>query len=129
MIKLKKNLTDREFEIMEALWKSDRPLHATELMERTSNISANSIHRIISHLLSRGYIKIAGTVQISKSTSRLYAPLISAEEYTWDQMNKIFKTDSGKSPISPLIMYLAKKNKKKTEDLKQELLDIINNIK
>jgi len=125
---MKKNLTEREFEIMEALWKSDRPLHAGELMERTSTISANSIHRIISHLLSRGYIKIVGTVQISKVNSRLYAPLISAEEYTWEQMNKIFKKEDGKSPVFSLLKYLAKKNKNKTEDLKQELLDIINNM-
>lgn len=125
---MKKNLTVREFEIMEALWKSDRPLHAAELMERTSTISANSIHRIISHLLARGYIKIAGTVQISKSTSRLYAPLLSAEEYTWEQMNKIFKTDNGKSPVFSLLKYLAKKNRKKTDELKQELLDIINDM-
>ena len=125
---MKKNLTDKEFEIMEVLWKSDRPLHAGELLKGTSTISANSIHRIISHLLEKKYIKVAGSVLISKSMSRLYSPLVSAEEYTLWQMNKIFRKDTGKSPISSLIMYFAKKNKNNTDELKQELLDIINSI-
>ena len=125
---MKQNLTEREFEIMEALWTSDRPLHAGELLERTRSISANSIHRIISNLLARKYIKVAGSVQMTRTMSRLYSPIISAEEFTWAQMNKIFKTEDGKSPISPLLMYLAKKNKKNTAELKQELLDIINNM-
>ena len=126
---MRKNLTDREFEIIEVLWKRDKPLNAAELLKMTSSISENSIHRIISHLLSKGYIKIAGTIQVSRSLSRVYTPAISAEEYTVEQMKKIFKPQEEHSPFARLFMYLASRNKTQADIISDEILKIIEKLK
>lgn len=120
----KDELTERELELMCLLWKNDKPLTFSDIQNSTTNISKNSIHKILNKLMDMGFVKVAGTVTIGKAVNRMFTNAISAEEYTWHQMNKIFKPKENKSPLTPLLLYLVK-NKKYNEKIKTELRNIV----
>ena len=124
---MRKELTNKEFKVMCVLWNSERPLTFQELLDKLSDVSWNSINKIINKLMEEGYIKIAGAVTIKKSVNRLYTYSTTAEEYTWQQMHKIFQNTDDKSPLSPLLLYLTG-NKKYNKEVKEELRAIIESI-
>lgn len=73
-------LSHNERQIMELLWKEDRPLSRLEILAGTEDRDWNpaSVHLILNSLLSKGVMKITDT---EKKYGRTYEAVISQEEY------------------------------------------------
>lgn len=119
------NLTEREYEIMEILWQSKKPMLASDIMEAAENTSGNSVHKILNKLMEKGLVKVAGNVKVVKSQSRLYAPAVSAVEYIAIQSGEIFKSTTKKFDLKNFLLCLTKKNKSRNDEIINEIKSFI----
>lgn len=76
-------LTKSEMEIMDVLWGSDKPLSRADLLARSEEKSwkDSSVHILLNGLLNKGAIQEAGLVKRSKTYGRVFAPMMTREEY------------------------------------------------
>lgn len=91
-----KVLTTSEKEIMELLWKVQRPLSGTEIVSLSDNKSwkESYIHLLINSLMKKEMIKIDGFVKTTKNYARTFVPTMSEQEYAVRQITTsgTFKT-------------------------------------
>ena len=128
MLNKSNHLTNKEYEIMKILWDSDRPLLISEILPKADNIADNSLHPMIKKLTKNGFIKVVGNVRVVKTTSRLYAPAISVDEYAAMQLENIFKTSNKKLNLGNMVAYFAKHHKNDDKVI-SELEDFIKKYK
>ena len=85
------HLTNSELEIMETMWKMNRPLSRSEIIELTPNRTwkKSSIHILINKMLEKEVIKVDGFVRTNKNYGRTYAPLITKDDYIVSTFDKI----------------------------------------
>ena len=102
-------LTNRELEVMQILWKSDRCLTATEISELTGdkNFSIFSVQNTIKSLLSKKVIEVASYTKVYKTNAREYRPLLSANDFAMMQFKHYFDPNK-KAPLSHLVSTLLK---------------------
>lgn len=100
-------LSSKEIEVMEVLWREERSLTSTEIVELSvdSTWKKSSIHILLNSLLSKKAIEVDGFTQTGKNYARTFKPSISFEEYTVMQMqnNKSFSIQSISKIVAALI--------------------------
>lgn len=76
-------LTKSELEIMNVLWRADRPLSRSDILALSTEKSwkDNSIHILLNGMLKKEAIVEAGFARSGKVWGRLYAPNVSIDEY------------------------------------------------
>lgn len=77
----KSRLTSRDFDIMEILWKSEKPIAVFEIQKEIPELSKHSIQQIIRRLLNKDYVYVANISQNKKALMREYLPSITKEQY------------------------------------------------
>lgn len=78
-------LTDKELEIMAVLWRIQKPMTASELIEISSNRTwkENSIYIIMNTLIKKGAVALTYYKPTGTNTARAYEPKITSDEYTF----------------------------------------------
>ena len=116
------HLTNSELEIMETMWKMNRPLSRSEIIELTPNRTwkKSSIHILINKMLEEEVIKVDGFVRTNKNYGRTYAPLITKDDYIVSTFDKIKTSyfDSKSSAVTSIFAALIQ-----DKDINDELLD------
>ena len=76
-------LTKNEIEIMDLLWKADRPLSRGEILSQPEEKTwmDSSVHILLNSLLRKGAIREAGFVKCGKTCGRVYEAAISCAQY------------------------------------------------
>ena len=76
-------LTPNELEIMELMWRKNRPLSRTDIIELSPDRSwkASSIHILLNKMLDKDAIKVDGFVRTGKNYGRTYSPALSNVDY------------------------------------------------
>ena len=76
-------LTPNELEIMELMWRENRPLSRTDIIELSPYRSwkASSIHILLNKMLDKDAIKVDGFVRTGKNYGRTYSPALSNVDY------------------------------------------------
>ena len=76
-------LTPNELEIMELMWRENRPLSRTDIIELSPDRSwkARSIHILLNKMLDKDAIKVDGFVRTGKNYGRTYSPALSNVDY------------------------------------------------
>ena len=76
-------LTKSELEIMNVIWKANKPLTRGEILKLSENKTwkDSSIHILLNGLIKKGAIVEAGFAKSGKTYGRVYAANISGEEY------------------------------------------------
>lgn len=76
-------LTPNELEIMELMWRENRPLSRTDIIELSPDRSwkASSIHILLNKMLDKDSIKVDGFVRTGKNYGRTYSPALSNVDY------------------------------------------------
>lgn len=120
-------LSKKELEVMEILWKEEKALTSSEIIELSQNPSwkNSSIHILLNALLKKDIIKVENFKQKSKTYARTFLPTISFEAYTVSQMqqNKSFTFKSVPKIVAALL-----NNDKISKDENKELLKILQEI-
>lgn len=86
-------LTKNEIEIMDVLWKEERPLSRGEILSLSEDKTwmDSSVHILLNSMLKKGAIREAGFVKCGKTCGRVYEAALSCEEYhasTFDSTKK-----------------------------------------
>ncbi|AMJ40474.1 BlaI/MecI/CopY family transcriptional regulator [Anaerotignum propionicum] len=76
-------LTKNEQEIMDLLWKENKPLSRSDIINLSTERSwkASSIHILLNQLLEKGAICVNGFVKTGKNYGRTFSPAFTEEEY------------------------------------------------
>ncbi len=100
-------LTKSENEIMDLMWKEDRPLSRSEIIELTPDRTWKpaSIHILLNSMLEKKAIEVAGFVQSTKNYARTFVPSVTADAYAIMQVKSspVFSQESVPSLVSSLL--------------------------
>lgn len=107
-------LTKSELEIMNVLWKADRPLTRSDILNLSEEKSwkDNSIHILLNGLLKKEAIREDGFARSGKVWGRLYASNIDIDDYYEEN---IFSHNSAEA--LPRLLAAMLKREDITEDL------------
>lgn len=86
-------LSKNEEQIMRTLWKENRGLTRSEVIDLTENKTwkESSIHILLNQLLDKGAIKVEGTILKGINNARLYVPTVNEDEYEIMQLKNSLK--------------------------------------
>lgn len=100
-------LTKSENEIMDLMWKENRPLSRSEIIELTPDRTWKpaSIHILLNSMLEKKAIEVAGFVQSTKNYARTFVPSVSSDAYAIMQIKSspVFSQDSIPRLVSSLL--------------------------
>lgn len=125
----KYHLTNKEYEIMKILWDSGKPMLISDILLEADKVAENSLHPMIKNLINNGFIQVVGNMKVSKTTSRLYAPAITIDEYAAMQLEGVMKTSNTKLDFKNVLAYFTKRNKKNNDDVITEVEEFIKEYK
>lgn len=76
-------LTKSELEIMEVLWKEQKPLSRSFILSHAPHRTwkDSSIHILLNSMLDKGAIQIEGFEQTGRRIARTFVPTLTANEY------------------------------------------------
>ena len=60
-------LSEREMNVMQVLWKYEKPMTVTEIVESEKELTTPTVHTVLRKLLDKGYVQVIDTVQTWKS--------------------------------------------------------------
>jgi predicted transcriptional regulator len=114
-------LTKSELEIMNVLWRADRPLSRSDILALSTEKSwkDNSIHILLNGMLKKEAIVEAGFTRSGKVWGRLYAPNVSIDEYYNE--NLFSQTSQKEFPL----LFSAMVNR---EDITTDMIDELESI-
>ena len=113
-------LTNKEEEVMQALWKLEKGFVKDILAELPEKQHYNTISTIVRNLEDKGYVAYN-----AYGKTHQYYPLVSKEEYTKRFMNLAMKRYFNNNYKS-MVSFFAKEEKISAEELR-EILEIIEN--
>jgi len=100
-------LTKSENEIMDLMWKENRPLSRSEIIELTPDRTWKpaSIHILLNSMLEKKAIEVAGFVQSTKNYARTFVPSVTADAYAIMQVKSspIYSQESIPSLVTSLL--------------------------
>ncbi len=100
-------LTKSENEIMDLMWKENRPLSRSEIIELTPDRTWKpaSIHILLNSMLEKKAIEVAGFVQSTKNYARTFVPSVTADAYAIMQVKNspIYDQESIPNLVSSLL--------------------------
>ena len=123
-----KYLTEREYEIMKILWGSDKPMLISDIMKSTEITAKNSVHPMLKNLIKNGYVKVVGNIVVVKTSSRLYSPAVSLEDYMVSRINEIYNKKENWLDLKKFLLRLSEQNKNKNHELIQSVKDFIESM-
>ena len=96
-------ITNRELEILQLLWHTDRPLIASEIAALKPDLTINTVQAVLRNLLKYKYIEVAEIVYSGTVLSRSYVPVVSREEYLDFSCQKLSQLSSSSLVMASFI--------------------------
>ena len=122
----KYHLTQREIDILYALWNAGRPLMASEIADE--ELKLTTVHTSLKRMLKKNLVEVVDFVKSGNVYGRSYRPLLTLTEYEMDRFCNDFKNSRcGELSVAGLIEILLDGLDKET--LKKELDDLEQTIK
>lgn len=84
-------LTNSDMIILKILWTEAKPITASEMVKKHSDLSINTVQASLRKLLKSKLIKVADIVYSGTVLTRSYAPAISASKFAALQFRKEFQ--------------------------------------
>lgn len=125
------DLSDKEEQMLETMWREARPLTRSEIINLTENRrwKESSIHVFLNRLLDKKSIRVHDIVKTATNYGRTYEPTFTREEYDMARLKNNFKAvDPESSTISDFLSFIVKSKKIDKKDV-SELEDIIKDHK
>ena len=74
-------ITNREKDVLEILWNSEKPLLASDITKLDPSLSISSVQLALRNLLLKDIIEVADIVYSGTVLSRNYRPILSREDF------------------------------------------------
>lgn len=126
MSKFNFKLSDNEEQILETLWRENRSLTRSQIIDLTHNKTwkESSIHILLNQLLAKNAIEVDDIVRTGKNYGRTYKPTLTKEEYEIMRLRNSFdELKIGKSTITKFFSALIE-----SEDIRNDTLDELEDL-
>ena len=84
-------LSEREMNVMQVLWKYEKPMTVTEIVESEKELTTPTVHTVLRKLLDKGYVQVIDTVQTGKVFARRYKAKKTQDEEIEEKIEKCMK--------------------------------------
>lgn len=92
---MKKNkLSNRQFDVMNIFWRSQKPLIASEVFKADSELNMNTVRSVIKALLNKGFIEVCDIVHSRNVLAQQYKAVVSKESYLLSLCKELEVKDS-----------------------------------
>ncbi|MCQ4022068.1 MULTISPECIES: BlaI/MecI/CopY family transcriptional regulator [unclassified Ruminococcus] len=100
-------LTKSELEIMELMWKENKPLTSTQIIDLSVNRTwkKSYVHLLINSLIEKDMIEVSGFVKTTKNYARTFSAKLTKEDYSVNQFTSLHGYNDSDIPkiVSALI--------------------------
>lgn len=93
-------LSKTDNSIMCVLWKSDKPLLVSEMVQLDDSLTIPTVQRRLKQLLKKEYVEVADIVQSGKVLARRYRPLKTSDDFLEDEFSELLPTIENKTHFS-----------------------------
>lgn len=100
------NLTGRDMDILNILWKSGEALTASQIASSDEGLTINTVQAVIRKLLKEKLIKIDNIVYSGTVLCRSYCPSMSEDDFALSQFNCQYQKVKGRIAKSTLVSAL-----------------------
>lgn len=118
-------LTNTDISILHTLWKSNKPLLVSEMIQLDDSLSTPTVQRRLKQLLKDGYVEVADIVQSGKVLARRYQSLKTSEEFLEEEFSDLLPTIGNKTMFSTGIISALLNNSENDESVLSELENFI----
>ena len=91
-------LSEREMNVMQVLWKYEKPMTVTEIVESEKELTTPTVDTVLRKLLDKGYVQVIDTVQTGKVFARRYKAKKTQDEEIEEKIEKCMK--NSRNPMS-----------------------------
>lgn len=84
-------LTDKEMEILETLWRTEKPLLASEIVCINNDLKIATVYPALKRLLKKNLIEVVDIVQNTTGFGRKYRPTMNCKEFELKKIIEEFK--------------------------------------
>ena len=116
-----KKLTNTDFSILHVLWKSNKPLLASEIVKIDESLSIPTVQRRLKQLLKKEYIEVADIVQSGKVLARRYQAVKTSDDFLKEEFSDLMPTIGNKTAFSTGIISALLNNSEDDEAVITEL--------
>lgn len=74
-------LSKRQYEIMQIMWETNRPMLASEIVNVKDELNINTVQSALKAMLEKKYIEVAEITHSRTVLARTYRPIVSKESY------------------------------------------------
>ena len=118
---IKKALSPRQLEVMEALWNSPNGMTASVIVESNDELQINTVQASLRSLIKKKYVKVGEIVYSGTVLARSYVPLVSKEEYLESRCQVLTQISSASIPML-MVSFI---NEQKDEQMLDEMEKMI----
>ena len=91
-------LSEREMNVMQVLWKYEKPMTVTEIVESEKELTTPTVYTVLRKLLDKGYVQVIDTVQTGKVFARRYKAKKTQDEEIDEKIEKCM--ENSRNPMS-----------------------------
>lgn len=118
---IKKTLSERQLQVMEALWNAEKGMTASEIVNSYDDLQINTVQASLRSLAKKQYIKVGDIVYSGTVLARKYVPIITKQEYLETRCEVLSRISEHSLPM--LMVGLIKDQK--DDKLLQEMQEMI----
>lgn len=124
-------LTNRDLDVLDVLWSSEKPLTASEIVAVNPALNKNTVQPVLRKLLKNELVKVADIVYSGTVLSRSYVPSVSRQEFSLYRLSSEYRQlekDVSKASFFSFLLKTENDHDKFQEDLR-ELEELIESYK
>lgn len=98
-------LTDREYEVMDVLWNTEREMTINEISESSDNpkLTIPCIAQVVPRLLKKELIHVERFIPVNTKYARTFLPDITRQDYMEGELHRLFQKTGVKAVLSTLV--------------------------
>ncbi|MCI8429642.1 MAG: BlaI/MecI/CopY family transcriptional regulator [Lachnospiraceae bacterium] len=98
-------LSDREYEVMDVMWKQERELTINEISEISGNpkLTIPCIAQVVPRLLKKELIHVERFIPVNTKYARTFLPDITRQDYMEGELHRLLKKTGIRAMLSALV--------------------------
>ncbi len=106
-------LNDREFDVLNILWKTQEPMTSTDIVNEMRGLTQSTVIAVLRNLLKDELVEVSGVTHSGKVLSRTYRPTEKSKEVILNDFVELYERFRAVVPADQLVQEILKVGKNK----------------
>ena len=106
-------LNDREFDVLNILWKIQEPMTSTDIVNEMRGLTQSTVIAVLRNLLKNNLVEVSGVTHSGKVLSRTYRPTEKSKEVILNDFVELYERFRAVVPADQLVQEILKVGKNK----------------